>query len=536
MSRKLLSAILCVALVALVIPLATAGTSGASSVIYGADNPNPPSNTTKLVFIHHSCGENWLNDYHGGLGGMLQIANYYVSDTNYGWGPDGIGSNTDIGQWWSWFRGPDSATYTAALYNESGQNCDYSRLASDPGGENKVIMFKSCYPNSKLSGNPGDPVPDINSNPLRGQDCGSGNQTVANAKGIYIDLLEYFKTRTDKLFIAVTAPPVQDATYASNARAFNNWLVNDWLDGYPHNNVFVFDFYNVLTSNGGNPYVNDAGAETGNHHRWYNDAVQHKTDGGGNTAAYADGDDHPTAEGNQKGTAEFAALLNVAYNRFSGVSPDPPPPPPPPGPSTRQCAHDSIGVTEPNETWYLAEGCTDGGFETWVLVQNPGTETATVNLTFMTDEGLVNGPTLNIEGGSRQSVNVASTVQTYNVSTRVDSTKPVVAERAMYYNNRTCAHDSIGVTEPNETWYLAEGCTDGGFETWVLVQNPGTETATVNLTFMTDEGLVNGPTLNIEGGSRQSVNVASTVQTYNVSTRVDSTKPVVAERAMYYGL
>jgi len=68
------------------------------------------------------------------------------------------------------------------------------------------------------------------------------------------------------------------------------------------------------------------------------------------------------------------------------------------------------------------------------------------------------------------------------------------------------------------------------------VQNPGTETATVDLTFMTDEGLVNGPTLNLEGGSRQSVNVASTVQTYNVSTRVDSTEPVVAERAMYYGL
>ncbi|MBU4358054.1 MAG: hypothetical protein KKE90_02175, partial [Actinobacteria bacterium] len=501
MSRKLMSPILCVALVALVIPLATAGTSGASSVIYGADNPNPPTNTTKLVFIHHSCGENWLNDFHGGLGGMLQIANYFVSDTNYGWGPDSIGDNTDIGHWWSWFRGPDSATYTAALYNESGQNCDYSRPASDPGGENKVIMFKSCYPNSNLAGNPGDPVPDINSNPLRGQAWDSGHLTVANAKGIYIDLLEYFKTRTDKLFIAVTAPPVQDATYASNARAFNNWLVNDWLDGYPHNNVFVFDFYNVLTSNGGNAYVNDAGAETGNHHRWYNDAIQHKTDGGGNTAAYADGDDHPTPEGNQKGTAEFAALLNVAYNRFSGESPGPPPPPPP-GPSTRQCAHDSIGVTAADYTWYLAEGCTSGGFETWVLVQNPGADTASVDLTFMTDEGEMAGPHLEIDGGSRETVNVSDTVQTYNVSTKVDSTEPVVAERAMYYNNRTCAHDSVGVTAPNDTWYLAEGCTDGGFETWVLVQNPGADTASVDLTFMTDEGEVAGPHLEIDGGSR----------------------------------
>ncbi|MBU4489203.1 MAG: hypothetical protein KKE79_01035, partial [Actinobacteria bacterium] len=387
MSRKLLATILCVALVALVIPPATAGTSGASSASYGADNPNAPTNAVNLVFIHHSVGENWLNDYNGRLGAALQTDNYFVSDTNYGWGPDSIGEYTDIGHWWSWFRGPNSATYTAALYNESGQNCDYSRLANDPGGENEVIMFKSCYPNSNLAGNPNDPVPDINSNPLRGQDCYSGNHTVANAKGIYIDILEYFKTRTDKLFIVVTAPPVMDGTYASNARAFNNWLVNDWLDGYKYKNVFVFDFYNVLTSNGGDAYTNDLGKATGNHHRWWNGAIQHKTDGGGNTAAYADGDDHPTDAGNQKGTAEFTPLLNVAYNRFSGESPPPPPPgpptPPPPGPSTRQCAHDSIGVTEPNKTWYLAEGSTAGGFETWVLVQNPGTETATVDLTFM---------------------------------------------------------------------------------------------------------------------------------------------------------
>ncbi|MCG2795366.1 MAG: hypothetical protein L6427_05810, partial [Actinomycetia bacterium] len=75
-----------------------------------------------------------------------------------------------------------------------------------------------------------------------------------------------------------------------------------------------------------------------------------------------------------------------------------------------------------------------------------------------------------------------------------------------------------------------------GFETWVLVQNPGTETATVDLTFMTDEGLVNGPSLEIDGGRRKSINVAEHVQTFNVSTRVDSTEPVVAERAMYYGI
>ncbi|MCG2767056.1 MAG: hypothetical protein L6435_01565, partial [Anaerolineae bacterium] len=52
---------------------------------------SPPSETVKLIFIHHSCGENWLDDYNGGLGITLRDNNYFVSDTNYSWGPDGIG-------------------------------------------------------------------------------------------------------------------------------------------------------------------------------------------------------------------------------------------------------------------------------------------------------------------------------------------------------------------------------------------------------------------------------------------------------------
>lgn len=216
-----------------------------------AFNPNPPAASIKLIFIHHSSGENWLNDENGRLGIALMENNYYVSDTNYGWGPDSIGDSTDIGQWWLWFRSHESPTYMEALFGESGQNCWYSRLDSDPEGENEIVMFKSCFPNSALQGDPDDPVPAIEDNPLVGEGSWSEYHTVANAKGIYIDLLNYFRTRQDKLFIAITAPPLTDPTYASNARAFNQWLVNDWLKGYPYHNVAVFDFYNVLTTNGG---------------------------------------------------------------------------------------------------------------------------------------------------------------------------------------------------------------------------------------------------------------------------------------------
>ena len=98
----------------------------------------------------------------------------------------------------------------------------------------------------------------------------------------------------------------------------------------------------------------------------------------------------------------------------------------------------------PAITWYLAEGSTRGGFETWVLIQNPGEHLAQISITYQTDKGEVAGPLVTLAPGSRHSINVADTIETYEVSTKVISDQPVVAERAMYYNNRQCAHDSVG--------------------------------------------------------------------------------------------
>lgn len=295
-------------------------------------NPDPPATPVKLVFVHHSSGENWLTNGNGNLGTTLTANNYFVSDTNYGWGPADadvgsgtIGDHTDIGHWYNWFAGSNAGTYTASLYTESGQHSSYTRLATDPGGANEIIMFKSCYPNSAITGNPGDTAT-VGANPLRGQDVWSGAMTVANAKGIYNDLLPYFTAHQEKLFVIITAPPLQsgdtNASEAANARVFNSWLVEDWLDGYVHENVAVFDFYNVLTSNGGNASTNDLGQVGGNHHRYSSGAIEHLIATANNYSAYPGGNgggSHPTAAGGQKASGEFAQWLNVVYNRWQGI-------------------------------------------------------------------------------------------------------------------------------------------------------------------------------------------------------------------------
>jgi len=203
--------------------------------------------------------------------------------------------------------------------------------------------------------------------------------------------------------------------------------------------------------------------------------------------------------------------------------------------NNRAWGTDSIGASSPSAVWYLAEGCTGGGFETWVLVQNPNPAAARVTLTYMTENGQVNGPTVNIPANSRQTLYAADTVPSdWSVSTKVTSDIPVIAERSMYGNNRSWGTDSIGVTEANNVWYLAEGCTNTGFESWVLVQNPNDQNTRVTLTYMTPAGPVAGPSETLPPHSRKTYNVADTVPwEWQVSTKVVGNRPIIAERSMY---
>ncbi len=124
----------------------------------------------------------------------------------------------------------------------------------------------------------------------------------------------------------------------------------------------------------------------------------------------------------------------------------------PPGGSTWQVGHDSIGVNNPASTWYLAEGATLGGFDTWVLVQNPGTSDVEVDFTLNTDQGVKRPAELQdvvIPAGSRKSFQLAKYVQTYDVSTKVEATGGnVICERAVYCSGPggtwVLGHDSIG--------------------------------------------------------------------------------------------
>ncbi len=202
--------------------------------------------------------------------------------------------------------------------------------------------------------------------------------------------------------------------------------------------------------------------------------------------------------------------------------------------------HNSLGVTAPSTTWYLAEGYTGGDFDQWVLIQNPSSSSANIRATFMKRAGGVVQKTYVVSGSSRFTIHVDEILPDDEVSVKIESTNGVgvIVERSMYFNHRgkKGGHNSIGVTDPSTKWYLAEGYTGDGFDEWILIQNPNATQADVIVTYNIKEGDPVYSTCSIPAFSRYSIHVDEVpfLDSAEVSTQLESNQPIVAERAMYF--
>jgi subtilisin family serine protease len=196
--------------------------------------------------------------------------------------------------------------------------------------------------------------------------------------------------------------------------------------------------------------------------------------------------------------------------------------------------HVAVGANSPDTDWYLAEGTTNWGFDTYVLVQNPGAVPASVSATFMKPGGATQHFDYHMPAYSRLTLNVNDLVPGSDVSTHVHADRPVVAERAMYWNGKDGGHATLGVTDGCATWYLAEGTTAWGFETYVLVQNPGAAPASVTFTFMKTGGSLVREVHTVEPLSRYTLDVADVVPGSDVSVFARADQPVIVERAVYW--
>jgi YVTN family beta-propeller protein len=144
-------------------------------------------------------------------------------------------------------------------------------------------------------------------------------------------------------------------------------------------------------------------------------------------------------------------------------------------------------------------------------------------------------------------VNDIGDVSNTDLSTRVHGSASIIAERAMYWGANTplgeACHDSIGLSSPHMTFYLPDGQTSNGWETWTLVQNPNPGAVTVELTYLPQGGGKSVTfTDQIRPNSRKTYNVAGEGNTYPgiqgrasiVVRSLDGARPIMVERAMYW--
>ncbi|MGE3844227.1 MAG: hypothetical protein AB7I50_21860 [Vicinamibacterales bacterium] len=130
-----------------------------------------------------------------------------------------------------------------------------------------------------------------------------------------------------------------------------------------------------------------------------------------------------------------------------------------------------------------------------------------------------------------------------DVSARLLSDRPIVAERAMYRDTPGgvlgAGHVSAGIAAPSTQWFLAEGATGSFFDLFVLIANPSDADATVDVTYLLPSGPPVEKTYRVGARTRFNLWVdAEDTRLHNtaVSTIVASTNgvPVVVERAMWW--
>jgi hypothetical protein len=126
--------------------------------------------------------------------------------------------------------------------------------------------------------------------------------------------------------------------------------------------------------------------------------------------------------------------------------------------------------------WLFAEGA-EGFFNTYVLLANPGATSAFVNLVFLRESAGPLSTNVNVPPMSRVTVaGLIAQLAGASFSIVVDSTEPIVAERAMCFRYGAGLErpTRIGGCDRARDTLVAGGRRPGPFfETYILIGTPG---------------------------------------------------------------
>ena len=197
-------------------------------------------------------------------------------------------------------------------------------------------------------------------------------------------------------------------------------------------------------------------------------------------------------------------------------------------------------------TWYLAEGTTAWGFNTYLTIENPNDSAVTARIQYMDPTATTSGKgrmfparDVKLPALSQTTIDPRWDLGDTDFCTKVTCLQglTIAVDRTMFWTGPGAkspeAHSSVGTSAPSKVWYLPEGCSDFNFEPWTLIEHPGSTPAHVQLNYMPE---TQGPTTldkTVAPFSRATYSMADDIGKASASIEIASDTPVIAERSMY---
>ena len=198
----------------------------------------------KIIFLHHSTGKNiWLgntNRYINKLTKQSDVRTYFRkynnhNHTNYSIAERNFPKETPYG----WKNNPFDY-YNIWVKNAGNKPYMEEFTLEMLTKEYEVIIFKHCYPASRLVADTGKP------------DIESESKSIENYKLQYNALKKKMHEFPDNKFIvwtpAIFIKSQMTEDEARRTQQFYSWVINEWDE--KGDNIFIWDFYKYETEGG----------------------------------------------------------------------------------------------------------------------------------------------------------------------------------------------------------------------------------------------------------------------------------------------
>jgi hypothetical protein len=209
-------------------------------------------------------------------------------------------------------------------------------------------------------------------------------------------------------------------------------------------------------------------------------------------------------------------------------------------------SHAEGAIPAPARQWYLAEGATGGPFSLFYLLQNTSNQTAAVTVRYLRpapDPPIDRSYSLPPRSRYTIWVDAIEPLAATDVSAVITANQDIAVERAMYFDDATrpfvAGHAASAVIAPAPEWFLAEGATGPFFDEFILLANPSTTAAEVQIDYLLADGMVIPKKYALAPESRLTIRVDyehGWLVNAAVSARLRTLNgvPFIAERTMWW--